>query len=364
MKRGSAMLVFNLRQRRAQVLVGLVCVLVPLLGLIDVEVHRVYHEQELLQGPWGQGQGEFGQARGTDGQMYGPRSFCLDRNGDLYIADTFNARVQVYGRSGEWLRAFPLASGAGTLIDDLAVGDDGSLYAATGSGIVLRYALSGQPRGTFSIYQSGTLKKGDLFTLEAIIPGPRSRLYIKDFILTAREFTRRLAAYGPGGELLEVISQVTVDRTGTAKTSSDSRLQEDIHSLAVGPDGNLYLETLSTDPFRRRIKIYNPRSRLLGEILVEESEMIESSGILGTDGRGRIYFGLNLGLPGERITVLTPRGVRVNRLDIPTPPAVLASVYARVDRGGNLYLARGGPDGFKIYKFAAKDHIRFKLRFS
>jgi DNA-binding beta-propeller fold protein YncE len=67
------------------------------------------------------------------GSFAGPTNVAVDRQGNIYIADTFNCRVQVLNPEGKVLRAFGTAgNGPGTFIrpKGIAVDSEGHVYVA------------------------------------------------------------------------------------------------------------------------------------------------------------------------------------------------------------------------------------------
>jgi uncharacterized protein (TIGR03663 family) len=74
-----------------------------------------------------------GRAAGGEGRFYGPRGLALDAQGQLYVADTGNKRIQVFDAEGRFLRQF---GGAGALPGQLnepvgmAFDSQGTLFVA------------------------------------------------------------------------------------------------------------------------------------------------------------------------------------------------------------------------------------------
>ncbi len=82
------------------------------------------------------------------GLFYGPRGIAI-ANGEIYVTDTGNERVQVFGPDGTFLRAF---GGHGTepgkLIEPvgITIGADGNVYVAdTGNGRISVFTPAGDP---------------------------------------------------------------------------------------------------------------------------------------------------------------------------------------------------------------------------
>ena len=104
----------------------------------DVYVSDTWNEriQEFTAGgayvrAWGKSDGD--QSRPKPGEFFGPRGLAVAPNGDVYVADTGNRRIQAFDANGRFLFSFGRAgSGTGQLLEPsgLAVGPDSSLYVA------------------------------------------------------------------------------------------------------------------------------------------------------------------------------------------------------------------------------------------
>lgn len=75
--------------------------------------------------------GSFGVHGSGPGQFYAPQGMAADRNGNWYVADTDNNRIQIFSREGVFVRQFGVPGTAfGQMIQptDVAVGPDDNLY--------------------------------------------------------------------------------------------------------------------------------------------------------------------------------------------------------------------------------------------
>jgi hypothetical protein len=61
-----------------------------------------------------------------EGPVMGPSTFTVASNGDIYIVDTFNHRIQKFNQEGSFVAAFP-AVGSGWA-EDVAVDANGNIY--------------------------------------------------------------------------------------------------------------------------------------------------------------------------------------------------------------------------------------------
>ena len=75
----------------------------------------------------------FGSGGAADGQLAEPRGLAVDGSGNLYVADTKNSRIQVFGSNGQFLRAFGHKGGGDGELNEpcgVAVDADGGVWVA------------------------------------------------------------------------------------------------------------------------------------------------------------------------------------------------------------------------------------------
>ncbi|HVP36519.1 MAG TPA: hypothetical protein VMT04_05935 [Terriglobales bacterium] len=105
---------------------------------------QTYTSTVILSAPWGQknlymdkelsSPGEFGifdpytrEPNAVDqGPIQGPSTFTVAPNGDIYIVDTFNNRIQRFTQNGSFVSSLP-AAGSGW-VEDIAVDANGNIY--------------------------------------------------------------------------------------------------------------------------------------------------------------------------------------------------------------------------------------------
>lgn len=72
------------------------------------------HSIQVLEKTTGANIGRFGKAGSKNGEFYYPTNLTVSSDGQLYVSDTGNFRVEVYSREGEYLRSYgSLGSGFG-----------------------------------------------------------------------------------------------------------------------------------------------------------------------------------------------------------------------------------------------------------
>jgi hypothetical protein len=111
---------------------------------VDEVQQQTYVSRIILTAPWGQknlymdkeasSPGQFGifdpytrnPKAFDEGPVQGPSTFTIAANGDIYIVDTFNNRIQRFTQAGTFVSSIP-AAGSGW-VEDICVDRQGNLY--------------------------------------------------------------------------------------------------------------------------------------------------------------------------------------------------------------------------------------------
>lgn len=125
-------------------------------------------------GESGEKEGQFGAA---GSEFYnGPSGICVDKDDNIYVADTLNSRVQKFSPEGKFLKAYPLQDMESP--QDVAVGADGSLFALTSSGSLVLMGSDGRISKTIELSTSsmngwavGGIADGRENTILIAVPG-------------------------------------------------------------------------------------------------------------------------------------------------------------------------------------------------
>jgi hypothetical protein len=184
---------------------------------------------------YGDQPGEIGRVNTPGVERQGPKSFAVSGAGDIYLCDTINGRIQIYGPDGKLKRS--IASGGRP--SDIAVSESGEIFLLDEEqGLILRYGKKGArladipvPRSLLAAGESlrtfgGSLllrtRDGDEYEIvpggdgkEGSVSGPLrgSRLTPSSSCLVRKVSGREgeVTIIGPGGEVLDTIP-VPVDR--------------------------------------------------------------------------------------------------------------------------------------------------------
>lgn len=342
------MMILNLRQKKTAVLAILVVLVLFSVYAFDLKEETRIERKTLLRGEWGKGEGQFGLGQGQDGKKYGPQSFGLDQNGNIYILDTYNNRVALYDFQGRPVFTFQVAeAGKKVFLADLAVDGHNNIWIVDNANYqVLRFSPAGTALEPFTPEPVEGGNKGDLKIIESISVDWAGNLYLEDSYTGVEKLTRRIRRFGPSGQMdLDLATVVASRREGVAAAQT---LPAELNSLAVGKAGWLYLET-GREPFLRQIVVLRdglPEK----ELTIRQDDFIKTSALLGTDRGGRIFLGLNLGTPAGRVLVLNAEGRLQHQIAAPGFPEIQGRVWGRVDPEGNLYLLAFSREGLTMEK--------------
>jgi hypothetical protein len=148
---------------------------VGLLGIQDhyVEKWSAGGKQLASWGSRGTGDGQFG----STGPNSGPRGIAVDRQGNVYVADPENNRVQEFDASGRFLRSLA-GCGAGDFVwpFSLAVDAAGNLYVLDGLGHLFECDVAGRSLGVWLAPWGNALRLDAAGRLYLIVAGDIARI--------------------------------------------------------------------------------------------------------------------------------------------------------------------------------------------
>ncbi len=174
-----------------------------------------------------------------------PRGLAADGRGNLYVADTKNHRIQVFGPRGEFLREFGRkGSGEGELNEPcgLAADADGEVWVAdTWNHRIVRFTPDGQFRASF----------GDP---EKTLFGPRAVLLSRGSLYVADTGNKRIVRFSLEGKRIAAWGG---DGTGPGQFIEPV-------GLAAGASGNIYV----ADTGNHRVQVFDPEGKFLRQFPV------------------------------------------------------------------------------------------------
>ncbi|RMF93658.1 MAG: tetratricopeptide repeat protein, partial [Nitrospinota bacterium] len=134
------------------------------------------------------------------GRFSSPEGLAVDRQGNLYVADTQNHRIQKFSPQGGWLLSWgELGTGPGEFVEptDVAIDPEGKVWVVdTGNHRLQRFEPTGRYLG--EIGRAGK-KPGELDSPRGMAIDAEGRLYVADTL------NSRIQVFGLSGDLLWVI---------------------------------------------------------------------------------------------------------------------------------------------------------------
>ena len=190
-------------------------------------------------------QRSWGEAGTGPGQFAEPRGLAADARGNLYVADSKNGRIQVFGIQGEFLREFGTkGTGDGQLNDPcgLAVDLGGEVWVAdTWNHRVVRFGPNGEFRAAF----------GDP---EKTLFGPRAILLSREWVYVADTGNKRIVRFDRDGK--------RVSEWG-GEGSGPGQFIEPV-GLAADASGSVFV----ADTGNHRVQVFDPEGKFLREFPV------------------------------------------------------------------------------------------------
>jgi sugar lactone lactonase YvrE len=172
-----------------------------------------------------------------------PWGIAVDSAGNVFVADTWNHRIQKFDTNGtfllEWSSAGLASNGPGKFWGPrgIAVGPQGRLYITdTGNKRVVVYDSNGK-----FLFEFGTQGEGQLDEPVGVAVGPKGNIYVAD------TWNRRVTVFSGNGEFIN-----SWPVQGWAGGSADNKPY-----LAVDAQGRVYV----TDPEAYHVLVFSPNGQ-------------------------------------------------------------------------------------------------------
>jgi DNA-binding beta-propeller fold protein YncE len=216
----------------------------------------------------------FGKSGQEPGEFRDPCGIAIGPDDRIYVADTWNGRVQVFSADGhferEWAKEFFGPRG-------IAVDKQGNVFLTdTGNGRIFKFTPTGE-----EIWRVGTKGSGIGQFKEpvGIVLGAESRIYVADGA------NQRIVVLDPSGNPLESWPVPGWEKEGFREPY-----------LALLPDGRL----VATDPTKDRLYYFNPS----GRFATEQSFGADTAPVGVTTGlKGKLFV---TELKKGRVSAVTP----------------------------------------------------------
>ncbi|HHX63317.1 MAG TPA: TIGR03663 family protein [Chloroflexi bacterium] len=212
------------------------------------------------------------------GQFAAPRGMALDVEGNLYVADSQNHRIQVFDADGAFVREWGGEGDAPGQFNEpwgVAVSPKGEVYVAdTWNHRIQVYSAEGEYLrgwGMFGQVQNVT-ESGDLFY------GPRDLLFdAEGNLYVADTGNKRVIKYDADDNMVAAAG---------GEGQGDGQLQEPV-GLALGPEGDIYV----ADTWNRRVQVFAPDLvyRRQWPVYAWEGVSISNKPYIAVDAEGHVY---------------------------------------------------------------------------
>jgi DNA-binding beta-propeller fold protein YncE len=219
--------------------------------------------------------GSFGSA---DGQLNYPKDLALDAEGNVYVADSYNHRVQVFDGQGRFLRKWgSQGSGPGQFQEPwgIAVDAAGQVYVAdTWNHRIQKFDADGQFVKQWGFFGDTAGALGEAVMLY----GPRDvAVDASGGVLVSDTGNKRVLRFSPEGEFV---------RQWGGAGSLDGQLREPV-GLAVDDAGYVYV----ADTWNQRVQKFDAQGGFVDQwpVLGWEGEGVTNKPYLAVAASGNVY---------------------------------------------------------------------------
>lgn len=260
----------------------------------------------------------WGSAGQGAGQFLGPKGLAVDADGNVYVADSQNHRIQVLDPEGVPIAQWgEQGSQPGQFQEpwDVAISPDGQVYVAdTWNHRIQIFSRQGEYLGGWGSFGEA----GQDLWRDGVFYGPRALAFDRDSNLyVADTGNKRVLKYDPEGRLVAVAG-------GFGR--EPGRLDEPV-GLAVGPDGAIYV----ADTWNHRIQVFDAQLAFLREWPVRawEGVSVVNKPYLAVDAEGRVwitdpegYRVLGFDATGALLEAFGQYGADLRGMNLPTGIAI------------------------------------------
>ncbi|MCL4395235.1 MAG: TIGR03663 family protein [Chloroflexi bacterium] len=270
------------------------------------------------------------------GQFENPRNLAFDAQGDMYVADSDNSRVEKFDSTGKFLLAWGTKSPenaigpAGTFsqIWGIAVDSSGDVYVAdTWNHRIEKFDSNGK---FITMWGSNGDTQGVAAGNPLLFYGPRSIAVDKQGDLYVTDTgNKRVVEFTPDGQPLGQYGGVG---------SGNGQFQEPV-GIAIGPDGSIYV----ADTWNQRIQKFDSNFNYVSQWPVEawDTQTVVNKPYLAVDANGNVFASdpegariMKFSSDGTLLSVFGSLGTSLSSFNLPTGLAF--------DAQGNLYVADSG----------------------
>jgi uncharacterized protein (TIGR03663 family) len=220
----------------------------------------------------------WGSLGSADGQLNYPKDLDIGSQGNVYVADSYNHRVQVFDAQGRFMRAWGFqGTGPGQFQEPwgIAVDTDGNVYVAdTWNHRIQKFDATGQFVKQWGYFGDSSGALGD----PEMMYGPRDvAIDAAGNVLVSDTGNKRVLSFTPEGQFI---------RQWGGSGALDGQLREPV-GLAVDGAGNVYV----ADTWNRRVQKFDPQGIVVQQwpVLGWEGEGVTNKPYVAVDEQGNVY---------------------------------------------------------------------------
>lgn len=263
----------------------------------------------------------FGETGERLGQFRSPEALAVDLQGNIFVADRLNNRIEKFDHTGKYILQFgTLGSGPGEFNYPVAIAAQQGLYLYVldqGNERLVKYDLTGNPNGTVLTFtldklrsQVGTIRPRG-FAIDRtsniyVSDGERGRVLVFNTFLEYR-YDIGSAGSGPGnlfdprGIVTTEGGDVYVADSGNGRVAVFSSLggYQNTYALPSGPAGERATPrglardaqgmVYVADPATNRVLVLDPHGSVAFTLGGTGPEALDSPSDVAVDGQGRVY---------------------------------------------------------------------------
>lgn len=284
----------------------------------------------------------WGEPGALEGQFSFPKDLAIDAEGNVYVVDSQNHRIEKFDAQGEFITAwgsFGQEPGQFSEPWGIAVDGEGNVYVAdTWNHRVQRFTSDGELLGYWGVFQD---TGGELSEPQGMLYGPRDialdaegNLYVTD------TGNKRIQKFDGEGNPL--------GQWGGSGPAAGQFLEP--VGIAIDGEGQIYV----ADTWNQRVQVFDEDFQFLRQWAVQGwmGESVVNKPYLAVDGQGRVYTTdpegsrvLVFDNEGGLLAVWGKYGTDDASFDLPTGIAL--------DKDGNVYVSDS--NNHRILKFAPLD---------